>query len=130
MKLFINSPKYFTNEFGVDDEIYWFCRELCKVVSSGEYSDFLDSIAITPIVVPKEAIANGLYNEINQSRNKGKVINICKQIDYEQYYNANIDEKKKLIIECVLKSFKSVKGKGKIEYNRLENDLFQFLKIT
>ncbi len=96
---------------------------MCKFVSSGNYSDFLDSIAVTPRVVPKEE--SGDCKDIKQTFNKGKVINIFKHIDYELYLEADIAEKKKFIFNCVLISIKSVKSKGKIDYKRLENDLLE-----
>ena len=39
MDLNINSPAYYTSEYGVDDDIYWMCRELSYYVREKKYSD-------------------------------------------------------------------------------------------
>ena len=38
MDLNINSPSYYTQEYGVDDDIYWMCRELSNFVKEKKYS--------------------------------------------------------------------------------------------
>lgn len=50
MDLNINSPTYYTQIYGVDDEIYWMCRELCKAFKEKQYSDVINIIGIVPIV--------------------------------------------------------------------------------
>ena len=60
MELNINSPSYYTNEYGVEDEIYWMCRELSAFVREKEYSDVIHIIGIVPIIAPKSVIDNGL----------------------------------------------------------------------
>lgn len=60
MELNINSPSYYTNEHGVEDEIYWMCRELSAFVREKEYSDIIKIIGIVPIIAPKSVIEKGL----------------------------------------------------------------------
>ena len=50
MDLNINSPAYYTREYGVDDDIYWMCRELSYYVREKKYSDAINIIGIVPIV--------------------------------------------------------------------------------
>ena len=44
MDLNINSPAYYTKEYGVDDDIYWMCRELSNYVREKKYSDAINII--------------------------------------------------------------------------------------
>ena len=60
MELNINSPAYFTNHYGVDDEVYRYCQNLHNYFKTKEYSETLTIIGITPIVAPKVlAVTNG-----------------------------------------------------------------------
>jgi hypothetical protein len=45
MDLNINSPAYYTSEYGVDDDIYWMCRELSYYVREKKYSDAINIMA-------------------------------------------------------------------------------------
>ena len=45
MDLNINSPAYYTREYGVDDDIYWMCRELSYYVREKKYSDAINIIS-------------------------------------------------------------------------------------
>ena len=58
MELNINSPSYFTKQYGVIDEIYSMCRGISKHVENKQYSDLVDIVGITPIIAPKDIIAN------------------------------------------------------------------------
>lgn len=59
MQLNINSPAYFSNEYGVDDEIYFMCREISNFMIERCYSEKTETIGIFPIVVPKDLIEQG-----------------------------------------------------------------------
>ena len=61
MELNINSPAYFTNHYGVDDEVYRYCQNLHNYFKTKEYSETLTIIGITPIVAPKEVYNQGLW---------------------------------------------------------------------
>ena len=63
MNLYINSPSYYKNVYGVDDEIYWMCRDISDYVKNTEYSVIVDTIGISPIVAPREEIENGNWKE-------------------------------------------------------------------
>ena len=41
MELNINSPAYFTNYYGVDDEVYSYCQNLHNFFKTKEYSETL-----------------------------------------------------------------------------------------
>ncbi len=54
MELNINSPAYFSEQYGVDDEVYRYCRSLYAFFQDKEYSETLSVIGITPVIAPKE----------------------------------------------------------------------------
>ena len=72
MDLNINSPAYYTKEFGVEDEIYWFCRELSCFVKEKKYNDVITTIGLVPIIAPKEEIEKGLWKETKKCCRFGK----------------------------------------------------------
>lgn len=47
MELNINSPAYFTNHYGVDDEVYRYCQNLHNYFKTKEYSETLTIIEKT-----------------------------------------------------------------------------------
>lgn len=127
MELNINSPSYYSNIYGVDDDIYWLCRNICGLVKEKKYSERIDHIGICPIVAPREFIEEGKWQEETKYALKSRLIIIKLQIDYERYVTGSIEEKKKLMVGNILRSVKAVKGKGKIDYLQFETDLLDFL---
>ena len=51
-------------------------------------------------------------------------------MDYDKYIEANMDEKKALIVENVFESVKAIKTKGKIDFNRFKEDMIRFCEIS
>lgn len=43
MNLFINSPAYFTQEYGVIDEIYDLCKRISTTIDVKRYTDCIDT---------------------------------------------------------------------------------------
>ena len=109
MELNINSPAYFTNHYGVDDEVYRYCQNLHNYFKTKEYSETLTIIGITPIVAPKEVYNQGLWKEKVQIVSLGT----C----------AMIDGKIQLIEEMLIKAIKKVKTKGKFDLEKFKEDL-------
>ena len=97
MELNINSPAYFTNYYGVDDEVYSYCQNLHNFFKTKEYSETLTIIGITPIVAPKEIYNQGLWKEKVQIISLGTCAIIDIRMDFESYYNADSKEKIELI---------------------------------
>lgn len=128
MELNINSPSYYTNEHGVEDEIYWMCRELSAFVREKEYSDIIKIIGIVPIIAPKSVIEKGLCKTLKKCERKYGFASVCLQIDYEKYVKADISTKKRLMIDNILASVKSVSKRGKINYSLFEEDVLKFCK--
>lgn len=85
MDLNINSPAYYTQIYGVDDEIYWMCRGLCKALKEKQYSDVINIIGIVPIVAPTSEIGQGYWKERKKCENKAGFASISLQIDYKSF---------------------------------------------
>lgn len=126
MELNINSPAYYTNIYGVDDEIYWMCRELAQYLKNKEYSEFIKIIGIVPIVAPIDVIEKGLCIETKKVELKCGFASVSLQIDYKKYVDADIIIKKGMIIDNILKSVKAIKSRAKIDYKTFEEDVRLF----
>ena len=63
MELNINSPKYYKDVYGVDDEIYRLCQDIYIYFKDKSYSEIINIIGIIPIIAPKELLENGKYKE-------------------------------------------------------------------
>lgn len=126
MELNINSPSYYTRQYGVIDEIYDMCREIRYWVKDKHYSPVVDIVGIVPIVAPKEVIDSGLYKETKKCETKAGFASVCLQIDYETYVNADIGEKKRLIINNVLASVKTIHSRAKIDFTAFSEDIMQY----
>lgn len=128
MDLNINSPSYYTQEYGVDDDIYRMCRELSDIVKEKKYSDVINIIGIVPIIAPLSVIEKGLCKEHKKCETRYGFASVSLQIDYEEYVKSDIYGKKKLIIDNILKSIKAISKRGKINYCLFENDIKKFCK--
>ena len=126
MDLNINSPTYYTRVHGVDDDIYWMCRELSDFVKEKKYSDVINIIGIVPIIAPTSVIEKGLCKAHKKCEPQYGLASVCLQIDYEEYTKSDISNKKRLIINNVLASVKAVSKKGKINYSLFEEDVRKF----
>lgn len=130
MNLNINSPAYYTQKFGVEDEIYWFFQELSCFVKDKNYSDVITTIGLVPIIAPKEELEKGLWKETKRCETKYGVASVSLQIDYEKYLGANMDEKKALIVKNIVDSVKAIKAKGKIDFNLFKEDMMSFCEAN
>lgn len=128
MELNINSPAYYTNQFGIDDEIYNMCQEIQQIVKNKAYSTEVDIVGIVPIIAPTEVIKGGKYKEIKRCELKYGFATVSLQIDYGKYINADIDEKKKLIINNVIMSIKCIYKKAKIDFTEFYEDIMQYCR--
>ena len=128
MELNINSPAYYKELYGIDSEIYSLCQSLYQYFKEKKYSDLIDTIGIIPIIAPKELIEKGEYKEKKRCFVSYGFADVILFIDYETYVNADMDEKKSLIVKNVLASVKSIKSKGKINYDSFKKDMEIFCK--
>ena len=129
MELNINSPAYFTNYYGVDDEVYSYCQNLHNFFKTKEYSETLTIIGITHIVAPKEIYNQGLWKEKVQIISLATCAIIDIRMDFESYYNADSKEKIELIKQMLIKAIKKVKSKGKFNWEQFREDLLNYKGI-
>ena len=121
MDLNINSPSYYTQEHGVDDDIYWMCRELSDYVKEKKYSDAINIIGIVPIIAPASVLEKGLCKAHKKCEPQYGFASVSLQIDYEEYVKADNTE---FLSSSI--SVKSVSKKGKINYSLFEEDVREF----
>ena len=126
MNLNINSPMYYTRQFGVIDEIYRMCRNIERVVKDKTYSPVIHTVWITPIIAPQDILDAGLFREIRKCEAKYGFASVSLQIDFEEFLGTDIYEKKKLIICNILKSIKSIPKRGKMNYLEFEIDILNY----
>lgn len=126
MELNINSPSYYTRQYGVIDDIYWMCREMAAYVRDKKYSDFVDIVGVTPVVAPKSVIEEGFWKERKHCELKYGFADASLYIDYEEFVNGDIDKKKQLIIKNILASVKAIHKKAKIDFGEFEKDIMCF----
>lgn len=123
LDLNINSPSYFTQQYGVNHSVYRYCQRCCEYFKDKEYSEVLKIIGICPQCAPKSLFQEGKYKEIVRFIGNGSCVHIDIRIDFNQYYNAADEEKVAIIKNTILKAVKKVKTKGKFDYERFRVDL-------
>lgn len=126
MDLNINSPACYTNIYGIDDEVYWMCRELSNLVKDRRYSDVIDIVGIVPIVAPEDDIDKGLWKEVIKCDLRFRVATVSLRISFDDYIQSDVEKKKRLIIDNILKSVKVISKKGKIDFERFREDVDSF----
>lgn len=122
MELNINSPAYFSEHYGIDDDVYRFCRELSRFFANKEYSDTLRTIGIMPIVAPKEIYDTGAWKESVQLISNKSCAIVSIRMDFIEYYNADSSKKILLMKEMILESVKRVRKRCKFDYISFEKD--------
>ena len=123
MELNINSPAYYTSQYGVNDAVYDYCQNLYLYFKNKEYSNILHTIGIIPIIAPRKMYDEGLWKEKVQFINSKTCAMISIRLDYEQYYKANDQEKIKMMELMLIKAIKKIKNKGKFDTNQFIEDL-------
>lgn len=122
MELNINSPAYFSQHYGIDDEVYKFCQRIYLFFKDKEYSETLHTIGITPVAAPQELHNDGKWKEsVKLISNKSCAI-ISIRMDFEEYYNADSTKKMFLTKKMVLNAVKKIKLKCKFDYDAFEKD--------
>lgn len=125
MNLFINSPAYFTQRYGVIDELYNLCKEISTMIDIKKYTDCIDTIGITPIIAPEDVIRQGLWKEEMKISLPYRMAAISLHTDYVMFCEANLEQKKKMVLDNIFRSLKIVKGKlkNKFDYDQMEGDI-------
>ena len=93
MELNINSPAYFKEHYGVDDEVYRFCQKAYTFFKDKEYSDTLHTIGIMPAAAPQEIFDSGNWKESTRFLCHKSAVSIAIRMNFDNYYKADSLEK-------------------------------------
>lgn len=102
------------------------CKEISDFVRNNRYSELIDIIGITPIIAPQEIINTGLFKEEIKCELKYGFAAVSLQVNYEIFLQASIMEKKKLIVENILKSVKAIAKRAKLDVEAFNKDMMLF----
>ena len=123
MELNINSPAYFKEHYGIDDEVYKFCQKAYVFFKDKEYSNTIHIIGIVPVVAPKEIYDSGKWKESTKFLCNKSIASIVIRMDFENYYKADSLGKVEQTKEIILTAVKRIKSKGKFDYDKFREDL-------
>ena len=123
MELNINSPAYFSDRYGIDDDVYRYCQKLYTFFKDKQYSNSLSIIGIMPVVAPKELYEAGQWKESVKLIGGAACAIITITLDFESYYSADSKGKIVLTRDAVLKAVKKIKSKGRFDFGGFEKDL-------
>ena len=126
MSIYINSPSYYTQIYGIDDKVYKVCRLLEKNIDVKNYTSLLDTIGITPIVAPVEEICDNKCQEVRHISLGCRMASISLHVDYSAYISAiDQDKKLQLIIDNILNSLLIIKKRLKkgFDYEQIKKDI-------
>jgi len=123
LELNINSPTYFTQQYGVNERVYWYCKKCHEYFKDKEYSETLRIIGICPQCAPKDLYQQGKWKEKVRLIGNGSCASIDIRIDFDQYYNVTDEGKVIIIRNTIMKAVKKVKAKGKFDYESFCRDL-------
>lgn len=126
MELNINSPAYYSEKYGINDEIYCLCKMISEYVRDKRYSNAINIIGITPIIAPQDILQEGLWKELKKCEPRYGFASVSLRIDFEEYIEADVETKKGLIIQNILKSVKSISKRGSVDYISFESDVIRF----
>ena len=125
MNFYINSPSYYTQEFGIIDEIYHLCRMISKNIDITLYTDALDTIGMTPIVAPQFVLDAGKCKEVKHISLAYRMASISLRSDYLKYLESDLTGKKQMILDNIFRSLEVIKKRlrNKFCYDRMVQDI-------
>lgn len=123
MRLNVNSPVYYSEKYGVDNDVYRYCQNCYMFFLDKEYSEMLNIIGIIPLIVPQELYSQGKYKERVEFIANNSCAAVYIKIDFDKYLVANSDGKILLMKDAILRAAKKIKSKGKFDYNAFCLDL-------
>lgn len=126
MELNINSPAYFTDHYGIDEEVYKYCQQLHDFFRTREYSESMNIIGITPVIAPKEIYDQGMWKEKVQVVGLGSCAIIDIRMDFDNYYNADSNGRIELIQQMIIRAVRKIKSKGKFDWEKFRDDLLKY----
>lgn len=125
MNLFLNSPSYYTQKYGIVDEIYRLCIHISQNIDIKDYTDCIDTIGIVPMIAPLDILHKTGWKEQKYVSLAYRMASISLISDYDSYCAGDLDEKKQIILNNILRSLKEVKKKlkAKFNYEQMEHDV-------
>ena len=123
MELNINSPVYFKDHYGIDDEVYKFCQRAYLFFKDKKYSNTLQIVGIVPIVAPQEIVDGENYKEKVKFLCDKSVASINIKMDFNDYYNADSIKRIELTKEMILTAVKHIITKVDFDYDKFKEDL-------
>lgn len=123
MELNINSPVYYKDHYGIDNEVYRFCQRTYLFFKDKKYSNALQIIGIVPIVAPQEIVDGENYKEKVKFLCNKSVASINIKMDFNDYYNADSIKRIELTKEMILTAVKRIITKVDFNYDRFKDDL-------
>ena len=129
MNLFINSPAYYTQQYGVIDSVYKMCNVISRNVDVSRYTSLIDTIGIVPIIAPAHIINQGLCKEVKRVSLPYRMAHISLRMDFDFFFSAGEKEKEALILKNIFESLDIVKKKlGKeFKVDEMKNDIHSVL---
>ncbi len=123
MELNINSPAYFTQQYGINESVYRYCQTCYEYFKDKEYSEILNIIGICPQCAPKDLYHQGKWKEKVRFIGNARCACIDIRMDFDEYYNADSKEKTAIMKNTILEAVKKVRTRGKFDYERFCQDL-------
>lgn len=123
MELNINSPVYYKDCYGIDNEVYRFCQRAYLYFKDKKYSNTLQIIGIVPIVAPEDIIKSKNYKEKVKFLCNKNVVSIDIKMDFNDYYNADSITRIELTKEMILIAVKRIITKVDFDYDKFKDDL-------
>ncbi|MBO5896661.1 MAG: hypothetical protein J6Q83_05120 [Clostridia bacterium] len=125
MELNVNSPAYYKDHYGIDNEVYNFFQKAHFFFLDKEYSETLKIIGILPIVAPQELYNSSDWKESVQLIDNKNCAIISLRISFEEYNGADSTKKIMLTKELILKAVRTIKSRVSFNYEAFERDLNQ-----
>lgn len=125
MELNVNSPAYYKDHYGIDDEVYSFFQKAYLFFLDKEYSATLKTVGIVPIVAPKELYDSGDWKESVRLIDGNNCAIATLRINFEEYHNADSIGKIALTKDVVLRALRKIKSKVDFGYEAFAHDLNQ-----
>ncbi len=125
MELNVNSPAYYTDHYGIDNEVYKFFQKAYFYFSDKEYSEILKFVGILPIAAPQELYDSGAWKESVQLISNKSCAIISLRMNFEEYYGADSTKKIMLTKELILKGIRTIKSRVGFNYEEFERDFNQ-----
>lgn len=122
MELNINSPIYYKDIYGIDDEVYKYCQIVYSNFLDKDYSDTLKTIGIIPIIVPNDLCGKKYKSKVKFLCNK-TVASVEIIIDFDDYCNSDIEGKIAIIKKTILLAVNLIAAKTNFDFEKFSIDL-------